>query len=94
MIKYKTSACRSTIDAVEVVKETDKFVVLASNNAFGHGTRREAKVSDYCAYFDSWADAHKYHVDRVSKEIASAERKLSQLNNELAQINDMKDPTI
>ena len=94
MIKYKAGKWGSTIEAVDVERETDKFVVLSSNNAFGNGTRREAKVSDYYAYFDSWADAHKYHIDRVSKEIASAERKLSQLNNELMQINEMKDPTI
>ena len=94
MIKYKASSLRATIEAVEVVKETDKFVVLAFNSGFGHGTRREAKVSDYCAYFDSWADAHQYHVDRVLREIASAEEKLSRLDSELAKINKMKDPTI
>ena len=94
MIKYKASSLRATIEAVEVVKETDKFVVLSSNNAFGNGARREAKVSDYYAYFDSWSDAHKYHIDRVSNGIASAEEKISRLKKELEQINDMKDPTI
>lgn len=94
MIKYKASAWRNTIEAVEVAKETEKFVVIASNNAFGTGTRREAKTSDYCRYFDSWGDAHQYHVDRVTISIAATERKLEQLKIELSAINEMKDPSV
>ena len=94
MIKYKVSKWKSTIESVEVVKETEKFVVLALNNAFGTGTRREAKVSDYYRYFDSWGDAHQYHIDRLTSSIAATEAKLEQLSDELSVITEMVPPSV
>ena len=91
MIKYKASTCRNTIEAVEVVKETEQFVVIERTTAFSKGTRREAKVSDYCRYFDSRGEAHQYHVDRITRSIAETEAKLAQLKTDLAAINEMKD---
>lgn len=94
MIKYMVSRWKITIESVEVIKETEKFVVLARNNAFGTGTRREAKVSDYCRYFDSWGDAHQYHVDRLTGSIAATEAKLKQLKDELSLIEEMVPPSV
>ena len=94
MIKYKASKWKSTIESVEVVKETEKFVVLACNNAFGTGTRREAKVSDYSRYFDSWNEAHQYHVDRLTSSIAATEEKLKKLKDELSLTTVMVPPSV
>ena len=94
MIKYKASTWKSTIESVEVVKETEKFVVLALNNAFGTGTRREAKVSDYYRYFDSWSEAHQYHVDRLTSSIAATKEKLEQLSNDLSSTTKMVPPPV
>ena len=94
MIKYKVRKWKSTIESVEVVKETEKFVVLALNNAFGTGTRRESKVSDYYRYFDSWGEAHQYHIDRLTSSIAATEAKLKQLKDELSLTTVMVPPSV
>ena len=93
MIKYKASTWKSAIEAVEVVKETAQFVVIEFTTAFNKGTRREAKVSDCSRYFDSWDEAHQYHVDRITSSIKATEAKLAQLNSKLAEVNEMKDPS-
>ena len=93
MIKYKAIKWKNTIEAVEVVKETAQFVVIECTTALGKSTYREAKASDYSRHFDSWAEAHQYHVDRITSSIKATEAKLAQLNSELAEVNEMKDPS-
>ena len=94
MIKYKASTWKSTIEAVDVVNETSKFVTIECNTVFGKSTRREAKESAYYRYFDSWDEAHQYHVDRLTSSIAATEAKLKQLKDELSSIAEMVPPSV
>ena len=93
MIKYRAGTWKSSIKAVEVVKETAQFVVIEIETEFNKVTLREAKVSDYSRYFDSWVEAHRYHVDRIISNIKATEAKLAKLNSELAEVSEMKDPS-
>lgn len=73
MIKYKASVISKKITAVEVIRETEKFIV------FGHSGRefKEAKISEYTAYFDSFEDAKRWIAGFYKKQIDSTRAKLS-----------------
>ena len=93
MIKYKAIEWKNTIEAVEVIKETAQFVVIECTTVRGKSTYREAQASNYYRYFDSWAEAHQYHVDRITSIIKAIEAKLAKLNSELAEVSEMKEPS-
>jgi hypothetical protein len=87
MIKYRTMFGK--IDAVEIVRETEKQVVLT-----GHAgrTRRENKNSDWLNWHDTWEDAHKFLIAEAEKKVKKLRLDLERANGELGQINGMKEP--
>lgn len=84
MIKYRTFSS-STIEAVEVVRETKVFVWLPNG-------RRESKISDWRAYFDTWPEAHKYLVDKQKRNVELDEQCLKSQKKLLAELEAMKMP--
>ena len=75
MIKYRT--IRTKIEAVEIIRETPKQVVLKpSYPSFISRERREAKRSDYQNWFDTWEEAKSFLVDEAKKKVALEERNL------------------
>ena len=67
MIKYRTTKHRTEIEAIEVVRESEHSVWLPE-----HGTEcREAKVSHYQSYFDTWEEAHSSVLARTTSRLES-----------------------
>jgi hypothetical protein len=67
--KYRTNRSNypDYIHPVQVAKETEKSVwPVGGRNA------REAKISDYVQYHDTWEEAHKWLVKRANKRVNSA----------------------
>ena len=62
MIKYRAEYISCSIKKIEIVRETEKFVVLPHRV----GETKEAKVGDYHGYFDSFSDAKRWLYDRYS----------------------------
>lgn len=89
-IKYRTGGWRSKIEAIEIRKETEKCVFYVS--AGGGREHREAKVSDYYRWHDTWEEAHTYLVSRARREIAATRISLQKAEEELAQLVAMKKP--
>ena len=92
MIKYRLFG--TSIDAIEVVRETEKYVYLTKHDLWGGaiGAVKEAKRSEYQNWFDSWKEAHTFLLQR-QRGIASArkdlyEGSLSLLNH----VSAMKEP--
>jgi len=78
MIKYLTKFNR--VEKVEVAGETEHFVKLLNG-------RKEAKKTDWSAYFDSFDDAKNSLVEKAQKRVDSLRRQLESANGELGQIN-------
>jgi len=82
VIKYLTKFNR--VEKVEVVGETEHFVKLLNG-------RKEAKKTDWSAYFDSFDDAKNSLVEKAQKRVDSLRRQLESANGELGQIKGIKE---
>jgi len=73
MKKYKTNACRWSITAkieeVEVEREMESSVWIKG--------RRNAKVTEFDMYFDTWDDAHAYLKKKCGEKVAYAMNQVS-----------------
>lgn len=75
------------IDKVSVIRSTEKSVWIQN---FDRG-RRQARHSEYRAYFDTWKEAHEHLINKASREIDSATRKLERANNSMDKIMQLKE---
>ncbi|MFK3738987.1 hypothetical protein [Massilia sp. TN1-12] len=87
--KYKTTENSSSIQEVDVIRETASFVYLPR---FGGGERREAKQSSWDYYHDSWEEAHAYLMKLAESHVKAARRELELANGRLGNIKGMKPP--
>ena len=64
MIKYKVSLLLASIELVQVVRETPKYVIIQ-----GRRTKfQEAKRDMYGGYYDTWDEAHDALLDYAVKK--------------------------
>lgn len=84
MIKYRTRF--NKIEAIEVLRETDKQVFLLVDAK----ERREHKVCDWYAWHDTWEDAHDFLIAEAEKTVNSLRLRIEQAKGTLGQIKGMK----
>jgi hypothetical protein len=84
MIKYRTRF--NEIKAIEVLRETDKQVVIL----VGKTERREHKVCDWYAWHDTWEDSHAFLIAEAEENVNSLRLRLEQAKGTLGQIKGMK----
>lgn len=77
--KYKLTFYNLKIKPVEIIKETKCFVVYKDSDGFPDV--REAKVSEYCRYFDTREDARKHALSQVNRRIEATRAKCNDLLN-------------
>jgi len=70
MKKFRTWY-NSEIDEVEVIRETAKYVILASD-----GRRWAKRTEDYYNFFDTWQEAKTFLIEQTA-----AERKTNRSRN-------------
>lgn len=77
MIKYKVrnNFVEAKIELIEVVRETDKSIVLPKDQ-FWSRERTERKESEYTRYFDTWASAYEFLIDKSKRHISNLEDNL------------------
>lgn len=94
IIKYRTDHFADKIEKVEVLRETEACVYLSRNPTLGNkkDERREAKMSDYAQYHDSWADAHTYLMKKAEIAVKYASQNLKKANGKLGNIKGMTPP--
>ena len=63
-----------TIELVEVLKETEKTVVIEAS--WGRGTLREHKHCQYYAYFETLPEAQDYLLELWKNRVVYAEAEL------------------
>lgn len=89
MKKYRTWY-DDRIEAVEAVKETANYVTIRETWMGRASDSRCAKRSDSMNYFDSWAEARDFLVDREKAEIDRARNEMDMHTERLAKIMEMK----
>lgn len=87
MIKYRTRW--DNIEAVEVLRETDKMVFVHGRG--GRKEEREAKRSDYQNWFDSWGEAKAFLVANAEKDVEDARMQLERAKGKLGQLLGMRE---
>lgn len=86
------------ITAVQVVRHTDKSVVLwkkaftidRAEDKFEEV--RRARLSDWRCYFPSWRDAHAHLLAKAEAELAAARHKLQAAQSRHGNVKGMKPP--
>ena len=54
--------------------------------------RREARLSDWHSYHESWADAHAALLAKAERELADIRRRLERAQGDYGRIKGMKPP--
>ena len=90
MIKYKVEGWRyrGRIEPVEVISESEFFITRMQ----GKRKVREAKHSDYGAYFDTWEQARGFLVSVIKVRIDKASNDLKCAQNELVELESLQPP--
>jgi hypothetical protein len=85
MFKYEVDKYSTDIEKVEVVKETPKQYVIKriSYNTKKPYSTRQAKVSEYSRFFDTWEEAQLYLIVRVETKIFDLADKLDSAKQDL-----------
>ena len=87
MIKYRTGGS-SPIKPIEVLRETDKFIVIMVRDWKGERERRESKRGGYHSYFNTWKEARDFLIEDANQYVKAKERQLefalSKLNEAIA----------
>ncbi|GAF97832.1 unnamed protein product [marine sediment metagenome] len=78
------------ISTKEIVRETDSSVWTPSRWE-GKGERREAKVSTYSAYFDTFDEAFAWVLKRANARLEKAERQVGYAKEQLKKVKGFRD---
>ena len=87
------NGCRSRIRRVEIVRESDKCVWIATTKKPHRRTaeRKEAKESSLGKYCDSFQEAQQYLVNRARARIEEAEKAISKERALITKLMAMED---
>ena len=90
MKKFKATPSRGEITEVGIVRETASSVYFASE--FYRDGIRTMKMSDHCAYFDTWQEAQAHSIAHIERGIATLLRQLDREQEKLQKIREMQQP--
>lgn len=79
MKKYLAKTFYNKIDEVEILRETNSFVYIIGYNG---KEIREAKISNYDCYFDTYQEAKDWLLRLHNDKIESLERQLNRAKEE------------
>ena len=83
------------IDAVEVIRETAKYVIIKEKKMYSEDTfeRRDAKRTDIgYNYFDAWQEARQFLIVREKANIDGLEKRIAHHREVLQKIGEMSQP--
>jgi hypothetical protein len=94
LIKFRTGYGADRIERVEVLRETSACVYLPRNATRGNpkGEQREAKLSEFAQYHDTWNAAHAYLIRKAEGDVDMARGRLEVARGKLGNIKGMKPP--
>ena len=87
MKKFKATPTWAEITEVEVLRETDACVFIAS--AYYKDGNRALKISDHDAYFDTFQEAQSHSIAQIERGIATLTRQLEREQEKLQKIKEL-----
>ncbi|PXX41108.1 MULTISPECIES: hypothetical protein [Burkholderia] len=93
MKKFRVGAYSSSIEEREVSKETASTVTWIDRWRDQAVERKERKVTTMHRWFETWADAKAWLIERAELDVISARRKLKQANARLGNAKSLKAPS-
>lgn len=92
--KYRAWLAMAEIKPVEILRETEKMVVISSPDCvfYKNGERRELKRTDDWAYFGTWQEAHAFLVQDAESKINRCKERLCDAEKKYAKIKEMQEP--
>lgn len=91
MKRYKTTRWYIEIEEIEVIRETDNFIIFADENRYNRKKeQRAAKRSEFHLYHETWEAAHAYLLERAKNRIDQSQSELNKFIGELKIIESMK----
>lgn len=93
MLKYKIRTLwkQAKIEAVEILRETEQSVFIAAPHRHQKETR-EAKLSVYSSYYNTWQDAHAALLADAQRDLASKRDSLARAQAYEGNVRGMKEP--
>lgn len=88
MKRYQTTRWSTEIAEIEVLRETDDFMILATEGR--KKERREAKKSGFHLYHETWESAHTYLLQRAKDRLVWAKAGWEERINDLKIIESMR----
>jgi hypothetical protein len=94
MIKYRAWPSAVKIEPIEILRETEKMVVIAAPDSYYYktGERREFKKTEDYAYFGTWQEARTATVNWWNAEVKMAEAKASNARENRRKAEAMQEP--
>lgn len=92
MIKYRTGGWDCYIEEVEVVRETAKQIILLEEWRGKKSERRTTKRGNYHNYFDSWAEARDFLLEKAHSKVQSTEANFEEAMKKRGEIEKLKEP--
>lgn len=88
---YRVSSFGNSITPIDVIKETEKTLVIKIERAFiGQKELRVQKHSTFDKYFETWQEAHEHKLRMAENEVNAYQARLDRARRELAEIKAMK----
>ena len=88
IVKFRTSRSLSTINRVEVERETESSVWVNRHEG-NKAALRQAKHGEFAQYHGTWEAAHAYLVQQATDEVNAARHALERANGKLGNIKGM-----
>ncbi len=86
---YRTENYGTTIKPVQVVRETNQFVVIMDNRG---REQRTAKKSSFYVFHASWEIARDHLWKKAESRVENARRSLQSAHDDLGNIKGMRKP--
>lgn len=94
MRMWKTGGYLKTIEPVEVIRKTEKMIVIQEMRF--NGTQRERRTairSSYDNYFDTFEEAKAFLIEREKNRLESAQEAAKRATDSIMKLNAMTEPT-
>lgn len=88
MKKYRADATFGEIEQIDIIRETESSVYIASPWAGDRGDRR-AKLSETRGYFDTFEEARRFLLESEEGKVAALTRELARRQERIEKIRGM-----
>ena len=90
---YKVAKYSLVIEPVEVIKSSlHRITVLDPHKGGKARERQHSKNSEYSTFFEYWADAHKFLIEREEEKLRAANEDALEFTDNLSKIRQYKSP--